>query len=41
MPFFAWQGEGLAFDSNDSLVVANEQGQLFRLRLAQFETVQP
>ena len=41
MPFFAWQGEGLAFDGNDSLVVANEQGQLFRLRLAQFETIQP
>ena len=41
MPFFAWQGEGLAFDGNSSLVVANEQGQLFRLGLGQFETVRP
>lgn len=37
-PFFAWQGEALAFDGNDSLVVANEQGQLFHLQLADFET---
>jgi hypothetical protein len=41
MPFFAWQGEGLAFDGNESLVVANEQGQLFRLRLGDFETLRP
>jgi hypothetical protein len=41
LPFFAWQGEGLAFDGNNSLVVANEQGQLFRLKLDQFETVKP
>jgi len=41
MPFFAWQGEGLAFDGNNSLVVANEQGQLFRVALDDFETVKP
>ncbi|MEY3479776.1 MAG: hypothetical protein RIQ71_551 [Verrucomicrobiota bacterium] len=41
IPFFAWQAEGLAFDGNESLVVANEQGQLFRLRTADFETVRP
>jgi len=38
-PFFAWQGEAVAFDGNESLVVANEQGQVFRLRGADFETV--
>lgn len=38
-PFFAWQGEAIAFDGNNSLVVANEQGQLFRLRVADFDTV--
>ncbi len=41
MPFFAWQGEGLAFDGNNALVVANEQGQLFRVALDDFETVRP
>ena len=41
LPFFAWQGEGLAFDGNSSLVVANEQGQLFRLRVEQFKTDRP
>lgn len=41
LPFFAWQGEGLAFDGNDSLVVANEQGQLFRVKLGDFQTVRP
>jgi len=40
-PFFALQAEAVAFDGNQSLVVANEQGQLFRLRLADFETVRP
>lgn len=38
-PFFAWQGEAIAFDGNDSLVVANEQGQFFRLRTADFAAV--
>jgi hypothetical protein len=41
MPFFAWQGEGLAFDGNNSLLVANEQGQLFRVALDDFETIRP
>lgn len=40
-PFFALQAEAVAFDGNQSLVVANEQGQLFRLRLADFETLRP
>lgn len=40
-PFFALQAEALAFDGNDSLVAANEQGQLFRLPLSDFETVRP
>jgi hypothetical protein len=40
-PFFAWQSEAIAFDGNDALVVANEQGQLFRLQLSDFETVRP
>jgi hypothetical protein len=40
-PFFAWQSEALAFDGNDSLVVANEQGQLFRLSLSDFAAVRP
>ena len=40
-PFFAWQGEAIAFEGNGSLVVANEQGQLFRLRVEDFETVRP
>lgn len=40
-PFFALQAEGLAFDGNSSLVVANEQGQLFRLGLDRFDTVKP
>lgn len=40
-PFFALQAEAIAFDGNDSLVVANEEGQLFRLGLSDFETVRP
>lgn len=40
-PFFALQAEGIAFDGNSSLVVANEQGQLFRLGMSDFETVRP
>lgn len=34
LPMFAWQAEGLAFDGNDSLVIANEGGQLYRLALS-------
>lgn len=40
-PFFALQAEALAFEGNESLVVANEQGQMFRLKLSDFETVRP
>ena len=40
-PFFALQSEAIAFDGNSSLMVANEQGQLFRLALDDFETVRP
>jgi hypothetical protein len=41
MPIFAWQAEAVAWDGNDSLVVGNEQGQLFRMALADMETVRP
>jgi len=40
-PFFAFQAEALAFDGNETLVVANEQGQIFRMSLSDFETVRP
>ena len=40
-PIFAWQAEAVAFDGNQSLVVANEGGQLFRVSLADMETVRP
>lgn len=40
-PIFAWQAEAVAWDGNDSLVIANEQGQLFRVPLAGMETVRP
>jgi len=40
-PIFAWQAEAVAWDGTDSLVVANEQGQLFRLALSGLETVRP
>ena len=40
-PIFAWQAEAVAWDGNDSLVVGNEQGQLFRMALADMETVRP
>ena len=41
MPVFAWQAEGVAWDGNDSLVVSNEQGQLFRVSLSGLQTVRP
>jgi hypothetical protein len=31
----------VAWDGNDSLVVGNEQGQLFRVALSSFDTVRP
>jgi len=40
-PIFAWQAEAVAWDGNDSLVIGNESGQLFRVALSNFETVRP
>jgi hypothetical protein len=40
-PMFAWQAEAVAWEGNDSLVVGNEQGQLFRVALSSFDTVLP
>ena len=40
-PIFAWQAEAVAWDGNDSLVIANEQGQLFRMALSGMGTVRP
>ena len=40
-PIFAWQAEAVAWDGNDSLVIANEQGQLFRIGLASMDAVRP
>lgn len=41
LPIFAWQAEGVAFDGNDALVVANEEGQLHRVALSDFPAAQP
>ena len=41
MPIFAWQAESVAWEGNDSLVIANEGGQIFRVGLAGMETVRP
>ena len=40
-PFFGWQAEAVAWDGNDSLVIGNEQGQLFRVALGAMQTVRP
>jgi hypothetical protein len=40
-PIFAWQAEAVAWEGNDSLVIANEGGQIFRVGLAGMETVRP
>ena len=40
-PIFAWQAEAASWDGNDALVIANEQGQLFRMALSGMETVRP
>ena len=40
-PIFAWQAEGVAFDGNDSIVIGNEAGQLFRVPLSDLKTVRP
>jgi hypothetical protein len=41
MPVLAWQAEGVAWDGNDTLVIANEGGQLYRVGLAGMEVVRP
>lgn len=41
LPIFAWQNEGLAFDGNDSLVLTNEDGRIYRVSLADFKIVRP
>lgn len=38
-PIFAWQAEAAAFDGNDTVVIANEDGQLHRVSLGSLETV--
>ena len=40
-PFFGWQSEAVAWNGNDSLVIGNEQGQLFRVALGAMQTVRP
>lgn len=40
-PIFAWQAEAVAFDGNDSVVVGNESGQLYRVPLAGLKVVRP
>ena len=41
MPVFAWQAEAVAWDGNQSLVIANEGGQIYRVELAGLEVVRP
>lgn len=41
LPIFAWQAEAVAFDGNDSLVVGNEAGLLYRVPLADLQAVRP
>ncbi len=38
-PIFAWQAEALAFDGPDFLVIGNEGGQLFRIKVANLQKV--
>lgn len=40
-PIFAWQAEAVAWDGNDSLVIGNESGQLFRVALPAMDVVRP
>lgn len=40
-PIFAWQAEGVAFDGNESIVIGNEGGQLFRVPLSDLKPVRP
>jgi len=41
MPVFAWQAEAVAWDGNDSLVIANEGGQIYRVSVAGMDVVRP
>ena len=36
-PIFAWQAEAVAWEGNDALVIANENGQLFRVALSSLQ----
>lgn len=38
-PIFAWQAEAAAFDGNDTVVIANEDGQLYRVSVASMDAV--
>jgi roadblock/LC7 domain-containing protein len=38
-PVFAWQAEAAAFDGNNSVVIANESGQLYRVSVDSMEKV--
>lgn len=38
-PIFAWQAEAVAWDGNDTLVIGNEGGQLFRVSLSEMDVV--
>ena len=41
LPIYAWQAEAVAFDGNDSLVIGNEEGQLFRVGLDELKVIRP
>lgn len=41
MPIFAWQAEAVAFDGNDEIVIGNEGGQLYRVKVSDMKTVRP
>ena len=38
-PIFAWQAEAVAWEGNDALVIANENGQLFQVALSSLQAV--
>jgi len=38
-PIFAWQAEAVAWEGKDALVIANENGQLFRVALSSLQAV--
>jgi hypothetical protein len=41
LPIFAWQAEAVAFDGNSSVVIGNEEGQLFRVGLDELKVIRP